>query len=56
MVDFDYAASDEILASREQIGILAGARTADLAAVRDATDTTDGSASIHLRKLEEAGT
>ena len=47
-----------MLASRVRLAIvafLAGAKTADFAAVRDATKTTDGNASIHLRKLEDAG-
>jgi DNA-binding MarR family transcriptional regulator len=58
MTDFDRAAIDEILHSRVRLAIvafLAGAKTADFAAVRDATKTTDGNASIHLRKLEDAG-
>jgi DNA-binding transcriptional ArsR family regulator len=58
MSDFDYAAIDEILHSRVRLAIVAfltGAKTADFAAVRDATKTTDGNASIHLRKLEDAG-
>ena len=58
MTDFDYAAIDEILASRVRLAIiafLAGAKTADFAAVRDATKTTDGNASVHLRRLEDAG-
>ena len=58
MTDFDYAAIDEILASRVRLAIiafLAGAKTADFAAVRDATKTTDGNPSIHLRRLEDAG-
>jgi DNA-binding MarR family transcriptional regulator len=58
MTDFDYAAIDEMLASRVRLAIvafLAGAKTADFAAVRDATKTTDGNASIHLRRLEDAG-
>src|SRR5499427_2045466 len=58
MTDFDYAAIDEMLASRVRLAIiafLAGAKTADFAAVRDATKMTDGNASIHLRKLEDAG-
>ena len=40
MTDFDYAAIDEILASRVRLAILAylaGAKPADFAAVRDAT-------------------
>ena len=58
MTDFDHAAIDEILHSRVRLAIvafLAGAKTADFAAVRDATKTTDGNASVHLRKLEDAG-
>jgi DNA-binding MarR family transcriptional regulator len=58
MTDYDHAAIDELLHSRVRLAIvafLAGAKTADFAAVRDATKTTDGNASIHLRKLEDAG-
>ena len=58
MTDFNYAAIDEILHSRVRLAIiafLAGATSADFAAVRDATKTTDGNASVHLRKLEDAG-
>jgi len=58
MTDFDHVAIDEILHSRVRLAIvafLAGAKTADFRAVRDATKTTDGNASIHLRKLEDAG-
>ena len=58
MTDFDHAAIDEIPHSRVRLAIvafLAGAKTADFAVVRDATKTTDGNASVHLRKLEDAG-
>ena len=58
MTDYDHAAIDEILHSRVRLAIvafLAGANTADFNAIRDATKTTDGNASIHLRKLEDAG-
>ena len=58
MTDFDYAAIDEILHCRVRLDIIAflgGAKTADFATVRDATKTTDGNASVHLRKLEDAG-
>ena len=58
MTDFDYAAIDDILHSRVRLAIiafLAGAKSADFAAVRDATKTTDGNASVHLRRLEDAG-
>lgn len=58
MTDYDHAAIDELLHSRVRLAIvafLAGAKTADFAAVRNAIKTTDGNASIHLRKLEDAG-
>jgi len=58
MTDFDHAAIDEILHSRVRLAIvafLAGAKTAEFSAVRDAIRTTDGNASVHLRKLEDAG-
>ena len=58
MTDFDHAAIDELLHSRVRLAIvafLAGAAEADFAAVRDAIKTTDGNASVHLRKLEDAG-
>jgi DNA-binding transcriptional ArsR family regulator len=58
MTDFDHTAIDELLHSRVRLAIvafLAGAETADFSAVREATKTTDGNASVHLRKLEDAG-
>ena len=58
MTDYDHAAIDEVLHSRVRLAIvafLAGAKSADFSAVRDAIKTTDGNASIHLRKLEDAG-
>jgi DNA-binding transcriptional ArsR family regulator len=58
MTDYDHAAIDELLHSRVRLAIvafLAGAKTADFSAVRSAIKTTDGNASIHLRKLEDAG-
>jgi DNA-binding MarR family transcriptional regulator len=58
MTDFDYAAFDELLQSRVRLAIvayLASAGEAEFTAVRDATKTTDGNASVHLRKLEDAG-
>ncbi len=58
MIDFDHNAIDEVLQSRVRIAIvafLASAGEVDFTAVRDAIKTTDGNASIHLRKLEEAG-
>jgi len=58
MSDFDHTAIDELLHARVRLAIvafLAGAQEADFAAVREATKTTDGNASVHLRKLEDAG-
>jgi len=58
MTDYDHAAIDEVLHSRVRLAIvafLAGAGSADFAAVRNATKTTDGNASVHLRKLEDCG-
>ncbi len=58
MTDYDHAAIDELLHSRVRLAIvafLAGASTAEFAAVRNAIKTTDGNASVHLRKLEDAG-
>jgi DNA-binding transcriptional ArsR family regulator len=58
VTDFDHAAIDELLHSRVRLAIvafLAGAGTVDFAAVREAIKTTDGNASVHLRKLEDAG-
>ena len=58
MTDFDHAAIDEVLHSRVRLAMvafLAGAGTADFSAVRDAIKPSDGNASVHLRKLEEAG-
>jgi DNA-binding transcriptional ArsR family regulator len=57
--DYDHAAIDELLSSRVRLAIvafLAGAGdAAEFAAVKRATKTTDGNASVHLRKLEDAG-
>ncbi|HUD53038.1 transcriptional regulator [Parvibaculum sp.] len=60
MADYDHSAIDEVLQGRVRLAIvafLAGAREAcvDFTTIRDATKTTDGNASVHLRKLEEAG-
>jgi DNA-binding transcriptional ArsR family regulator len=58
MTDYDHTAIDELLQSRARLAIvafLAGADEAEFVAVRDATKMTDGNASVHLRKLEEAG-
>jgi DNA-binding transcriptional ArsR family regulator len=58
MIDFDHNAIDEVLQSRVRIAIvafLASAGEVDFSVVRDAIKTSDGNASVHLRKLEEAG-
>jgi DNA-binding transcriptional ArsR family regulator len=57
MTDFDHTAIDELLQSRVRLAIvafLASAGQADFSVVRDAIKTTDGNASVHLRKLEDA--
>jgi DNA-binding PadR family transcriptional regulator len=57
VTDYDHAAIDEVLHSRVRLAIvafLAGARVAEFAAVRSAIKTTDGNASVHLRKLEDS--
>ena len=57
MTDYDHAAIDEVLHSRVRLAIvafLAGAGVADFAAVRGAIKTTDGNASVHLRKLADS--
>jgi DNA-binding transcriptional ArsR family regulator len=51
VTDYDHTSIDELLQSRARLAIvafLAGADEADFSAVRDA-------ASVHLRKLEDAG-
>ena len=58
MTDFDHSAIDELLQSRVRLAIvafLASAGRADFPVLRDAIKTTDGNASVHLRKLEDAG-
>ena len=58
MADYAHTAIDEVLQGRVRLAIvafLAGAGRVDFRTIRDATKTTDGNASVHLRKLEEAG-
>lgn len=59
MADFDHTAIDEVLQGRVRLAIvafLAGLEgSVDFTTIRDATRTTDGNASVHLRKLEDAG-
>lgn len=58
MADFDHTAIDDVLQGRVRLAIvayLAGAGCVDFSTIRDAIKTTDGNASVHLRKLEDAG-
>jgi DNA-binding transcriptional ArsR family regulator len=58
MIDFDHSAIDELLQSRVRlaaVAYLASAGEVEFATLRDAIKTTDGNASVHLRKLEDAG-
>ncbi len=60
MADYDHSAIDEVLQGRVRLAIVAflagtGEACVDFTTIRDATRTTDGNASVHLRKLEEAG-
>src|SRR5207244_8194598 len=59
MTDFDHNAIDEVLHSRVRIAIvafLASAGEVDFSVIRDAIRTTDGNASVHLRKLDRKST
>jgi DNA-binding MarR family transcriptional regulator len=58
MTDYDHNAIDELLQSRVRLAVvayLASAGEADFTVIRDTIRTTDGNASVHLRKLEDAG-
>jgi DNA-binding MarR family transcriptional regulator len=58
MTDFDHSAIDELFHSRVRLALvafLASAGEVEFATLRDAIKTTDGNASVHLRKLEDAG-
>jgi DNA-binding MarR family transcriptional regulator len=56
--DFDISGIDEVIHGRVRLGIMAFlmvAEPADFTTLRDKLETTDGTLSVHLRKLEEAG-
>ena len=56
--DFDIGGIDEVIHGRVRLGIMAflmAAEVADFVTLRSKLDTTDGTLSVHLRKLEEAG-
>ena len=56
--DFDIARIDEVIHGRVRLGVMAylmAAQVADFTTLRNRLDTTDGTLSVHLRKLEDAG-
>jgi DNA-binding MarR family transcriptional regulator len=56
--EFDIARIDEIIHGRIRLGVmafLAGMEQADFNTLKAKLATTDGTLSVHLRKLEEAG-
>lgn len=56
--DFDISRIDEVIHGRVRLGVMAYlmvAEVADFTALRKRLDTTDGTLSVHLRKLEDAG-
>ena len=58
MAEFDYKRLDEVIHSRIRLGIMSLLYSyvdAEFTFIRDKIETTDGNASVHLKKLEEAG-
>ena len=58
MEEFDIGNIDEVIHGRIRLGVMAYLMVADVAdftALRQKLDTTDGTLSVHLRKLQEAG-
>ena len=56
--DFDIGKIDEVIHGRVRLGIMAylmAAEVGDFTTLRDKLETTDGTLSVHLRKLEDAG-
>jgi len=56
--DFDISGIDEVIHGRVRLGIMAFlmvAGVADFNTIKARLETTDGTLSVHLRKLEEAG-
>lgn len=56
--DFDIGKIDEVIHGRVRLGIMAFlmvAEVADFVTLRGKLETTDGTLSVHLRKLEDAG-
>jgi len=58
MEEFDIGNIDEVIHGRIRLGVMAYLMVADVAdftTLRQKLETTDGTLSVHLRKLQEAG-
>ena len=58
MEEFDIGNIDEVIHGRIRLGVMAylmAADVADFTVLRQKLDTTDGTLSVHLRKLQEVG-
>jgi DNA-binding MarR family transcriptional regulator len=56
--EYDITAIDEVIHGRVRLGVmafLAAAESAEFNTLKDKVGATDGTLSVHLRKLEEAG-
>lgn len=56
--DFDIGKIDEVIHGRIRLGVMAylmAAGLADFTTLRNKLETTDGTLSVHLRKLDDAG-
>jgi DNA-binding MarR family transcriptional regulator len=56
--DFDIGKIDEVIHGRVRLGIMAylmAAEVADFNTLKAKLETTDGTVSVHMRKLEDAG-
>lgn len=56
--DFDIGGIDEVIHGRVRLGVMAylmAAGVADFNTLKAKLETTDGTLSVHLRKLEDAG-
>jgi len=56
--DFDIGKIDEVIHGRVRLGVMAylmAAGVADFNTLKAKLETTDGTLSVHLRKLEDAG-
>ena len=58
MTTFQIGAIDEVIHGRVRLGVMAllmAEEAADFTALKNALDVNEGTLSVHLRKLEEAG-